>query len=1068
MVGVNNQIVTLHKELILLQSSLTKLQQTNNMHGRLLVTIDHFHLEPEILNSLFFLKIYLFHTLPSLPSMGIHRPVLTSLASQILENPDFQDFWYYELIKNKKFETFPGHARLIQIAFEINLKFSSRGKVIYLLKNLEDSALNCLSESTPDYKKHFKLLLVLLQEFGEEFAAPKLVLSKRSPAIFIDFLRQIIEAILNIEPDFIFSVKGSIDTLRNKVDFLITFTGDTLSLQPSEVRFNLFTSIEAVLKEVGSFLYSFFFVRDPVLAPRMDLELSYLLRKFELIEANIKEHCIAVSNMPSRTTRKTAVVSFFIVDSVLDDLTDLLNHKADKIVGVNDQILTLHDELMFLRSSLTVTDITLQKHAELEELVTQTTNIAYEIEYVINSFSPVWYLTLRLPQFMYENKLIRMGIKKMKNNIDTGIIQVENYPTEQVLSQDKGPLNLEDIVVGFDNKATEIAEQLVRGPEHLQIISIFGMPGVGKTTLAKKLYYDPSVVHHFDKRACLVEALHKSLIKRKYLVVFDDIRDLDAWNDFGRYFPDNKNGSRILFTTQHKEVGLEASHHSVVNELPILSEVECWELLQQKVFHGEHWPQELLNIGKQIAKCCHGLPLAVVVIAAVLEKMDMKEHLWHKVARSLSSGISEDPNNFMNILEHSYKHLPMHLKPCFLYFGAFKEYKEISVKRLISLWVSEGFIKKEERKSSEDVAYEYLMDLINRSLIQVAKRTSLDGVKSCKIHDLLHDMCLRIGKQQNFLKEVQNFKLLRVLDMSGKNFKSNDLTGIEWLVHLRYLAVPCILRSIERLHKLEFLYVDNREEVEIPDFLLDMVNLRYLLFRSHARFSKSSSQRATKDESFQENNLQSISSLFISNKMDEKILRCSPNLRKLKCFLTEVQDLGFLNRLESLKLSVHRDYVRHLIRLPLNLKKLTVSGFYMSREQMNIIGRLPNLVVLKLREGSFHRRQWNTTEGEFQQLKFLELFSVQNTEWNASSDHFPRLQRLVLRHCKSLEKIPSSFCDILTLLIIETLQIAVRDIILSLFSFDRSLAHYENLFGCVKLKRDIKRLATLFLSRFHS
>ncbi|KAL2493289.1 Disease resistance protein RPP8 [Abeliophyllum distichum] len=355
----------------------------------------------------------------------------------------------------------------------------------------------------------------------------------------------------------------------------------------------------------------------------MDLELSDLLRNFELVEAKIKEHCIVVSNMPSCTTRKTAVVSLFIVDSLLDDLTHLLNHKADQIVGVNDQIVTVHEELILLRSSLT--DITLQQHPQLEELLIQTTDIAYEIEYIINSFPPVWYLTLRLPQFMDKIKRIMMGITETKKNIDTGIVEVENYPTKQVSSQEKGPPILEDIVVGFDNKETEIAEQLVRGPEHLQIISIFGMPGVGKTTLSKKLYNNPSVVYHFDKRAwcvvsetynkknifteilksvkdhdketitqmddeSLVEALYKSLIKRRYLIVVDDIWDMNSWNDFGRYFPDDKNGSRILFTTRHKEVGLKASHHSVVNELPILSDVECWELLQRKVFQKEHCP----------------------------------------------------------------------------------------------------------------------------------------------------------------------------------------------------------------------------------------------------------------------------------------------------------------------------------------------------------------------------------------------------------------------------------------------------------------------------------------------
>ncbi|KAL2516452.1 putative late blight resistance protein-like protein R1A-6 [Forsythia ovata] len=925
--------------------------------------------------------------MPKLKNPRLPNDSELSASQLLLVNPDFEDFWYHELMKNKNFETFPGHANLIQFAADkINENFSSNDdQVNYLLENLAVSQLYCQFKSRQDYKKISKILLLLLQEIGVFFTVPKQQLSKSTTYnppdvivdIFIDFLLHILEDIHGIHPDFIVSVEGSIEVLQNKLGFLLNFLGDTPSLHPSEV--NPLTHIEAVLNEFGSFLYSFFFVRNQVQAPRMDLELSNLLRNFELVEAKIKEHCIVVSNMPSCTTRKTAVASLFIVDSLLDDLTHILIHKADQIVGVNDQILTLYEELILLRSSLT--DIKLQQHPQLEELLIQTTDIAYEIEYIINTFPPVWYLTLRLPQFMDKIKRIMMGIKETKKNIDTSIVEVENYPIEQVSPQAKGPLILEDIVVGFDNKEIEIAEQLVRGPEHLQIISIFGMPGVGKTTLAKKLYNNPSVVYYFDKH--------------------------------------DKNGSRILFTTRHKEVGLKASHHSVVNELPILSDVECWELLQSKVFQKEHCPQELVNIGKQIATNCQGLPLAVVVIAAVLEKIEMKEHLWQKVATSLSSVISEDPNKFSNILELSYKHLPMHLKPCFLYLGVFVEDEEIPVKELTRSWVGEGFIKKEKGKSSEDVAYEYLVGLIDRSLIQVAKRTSLGRVKTCNVHDLLNDMCLRIGEQQNFLKEVLSLKHPKSYSWSDESLSISALTQLKRLVNVRNLAIPFIVPQMEKFHKLEFLYVDNRTEVEIPDFLLEMVNLRHMFFMGYSKFSKSCIRRATKDEIFQINNLRSICNLKISNKMEGKILRCSPNLHKLKCSLEGFQDLNFLNRLELLRLTFPPMYLRYLISLPLNLRQLTLVSFYMSWEQAKIIGRLPNLVVLKLQEGSFEGNQWNTTEGEFQQLKVLKLSWVDNREWNAPSDPFPRLQRLVLRHCNYLENIPSSFCDIPTLQMIE-------------------------------------------------
>ncbi|KAL2493294.1 NB-ARC domain-containing protein [Abeliophyllum distichum] len=972
---------------------------------------------------------------------------IPDILSSLLENQDFQDFWYHELMKNKNCETFPGHGKLIRFAaLELIGKFSSNyHQVSYLLKSLEGSLWYFQYKSIQFYEKLSKILLSLLQEVRVFFAFPKQQVSNSTTynppdeivGLFIDFLLKILEEILVIQPDFIVSVKGSIEDLRKKLLLLLNFIMDTQLLQHSEV--NLLTHVEAVLNEVGRFLYSFFFVRNQVLTPRMDLELSDALRNFELLEAKI------YSNMPSCTTRKTAVVSLFIVDSLLDDITDLLKHKADKIVGVNDQIVTLSEELMLLRSSLT--DITLQQHPELEELVIQTTDIAYEIEYVINSLPPVWYLTVRLPQFIDKIKLIVTGTK---SNIETGIVEVKNYPTELVSSQEI----LEDTVVGFEYKETEIAEQLVGGPDHRKIISIFGMPGVGKTTLAKKLYNNPSVVDHFDKRAwCvvsqtynkrnvlidilrsvndlekekimtmddkgLVETIYKSLIKRSYLIVVDDIWDINAWNDFGRYFPDDKNGSRILFTTRHKEVGLKASPQSVVNELTILSDVKCWELVQRKVFQKEHCPRELVDIGKQIATNCHGLPLAAVLIASVLEKIEMKEHLWQKVARSLSSVISEDLNTFSNILELSYKHLPMHLKPCFLYFGAFQEDEKVSVEELMRRWVGEGFIKKEEGKSSEDVGYEYLVDLIDRSLIQVVERSSLGRVKTCNVHDLLHDMCLRIGEQENFLKEVQSFKRRKVFDWSSKNFSIPDLTRHERLVNLRYLVIPFIVPQMERFHKLEFLYVKNDTEVEIPDFLLEMVNLRHVIFKGYSRFSKSCIQRATKDEVFQINNLQNISYLHISNKMEGKILRCSPSLHRLKCSIGDFQDFSFLNGLDSLRLTFRHNYVAHLISFSLNLRKLSLLCFRMSWKQVKIIGGLPNLIVLKLRVGSFEGRQWNTTEDEFQKLKVLKLSWVDNREWNAPSDTFPILQQLVLRHCNYLENIPSSFGEIPTLQMIE-------------------------------------------------
>ncbi|KAL2531451.1 Disease resistance protein RPP13 [Abeliophyllum distichum] len=958
-------------------------------------------------------------------------------------------------------------------------------------------------------------------------------------AAFINVLLQIVEHILISDQDLIARVKGSIQILRTEIGFLIAFLGDkAMHLQPTN---NILIDIEAVVNEVGSFFYPFFFrylvtdlsfyshrflkMRDAVvnelgrsfLVPdigKLDLALSDLLPKFQLLKPKIKEHCIRVSNMPSDIAPNTALVSLFIFDSVLDDLRHLIKNKSDRIVGVNDQIVMLHEELMLLGSS--ITDVAVQQEAGHEGILIRAIDIAYEVEYVINSF-PVWYLTLRLPQLIEKIQLIKMSILEIKNKIDVaGVPEVSKYPGEQVSLQSKEPPILEDIVVGFDKVATEIAEQLVGGTEQLQLITIFGMPGLGKTTLANKVYNNPFVVNHFYERAwcvisqaynkkdiliailssiknlkkenfenrdneSLAEELYKSLKGMRYLIVMDDMWDTEVWDDLKRYFPDDVIGSRILFTTRNKEVGSKPSRHCVINALPFLSVDECWELLQRKVFQDENCPQELLDIGKQIAANCRGLPLAVVVIAGVLANMEKKEQFWQEVARNLSSHISQSQDKSIQLLELSYKHLPMHLRPCFLYFGALEEDMEIPVRELILLWVAEGFVKKEDEKSLENVALGYLMKLIDRSLVLVAKRRFDGGVKTCKIHDLLREMCSRIAEENNFLNVIKakdddplrsfsqvlmyqqqhrlsinnnkshidprpfgphvrsllfynlqpttfiscNCKVVRVLDFF-KIFYSCDVNGIEHLVHLRYLKISRRLPPMESFHRLECLVVHSMYEIEIPDILLNMLSLRHMHFLGGGHFSATCLQQATNNESFQiNNNLQSISVIRISDEKDLKILGCLPNLRRLKVSIRSSLkfSFNFLNQLESLKLE-SSVLSSSFISVPLNLKQLTLTDAYMSPEQMEIIGKLVYLEVLKLQNVVFKGEIWDTSEGGFPQLKFLKLNQVQIVEWNAASDHFPRLQQLVLEFCSRLKMIPPNLGDIPTLQMIKVYKCA--------------------------------------------
>ncbi|CAA2959153.1 Hypothetical predicted protein [Olea europaea subsp. europaea] len=173
--------------------------------------------------------------------------------------------------------------------------------------------------------------------------------------------------------------------------------------------------------DIGSFLYFFFFTTNRVSVATMYQALSDLLGTLGLVKEKIKQHCVLAPNiLPGSVTPKTGVVSLFIVDSLLDDLKDLMSHKDDRIVDVKDEAITIHDELKLLRTF--VAEIEVERYPELEEFLIQIRDIAYEVEYIINSFALVWYLTIRLPQVHEKIKLIRMLLQEMKKKYDSGML----------------------------------------------------------------------------------------------------------------------------------------------------------------------------------------------------------------------------------------------------------------------------------------------------------------------------------------------------------------------------------------------------------------------------------------------------------------------------------------------------------------------------------------------------------------------------------------------------------------------------------------------------------------------
>nr|ABO93000.1 putative disease resistance protein [Solanum tuberosum] len=575
---------------------------------------------------------------------------------------------------------------------------------------------------------------------------------------------------------------GLSDQMANLQEMLCLLRDNLIHLPILDLEFHL-QDMDSVIVDAGLLIYSLYDIKGQMEDTSLDVinwalgfDLPRNIEPIKVMAYLVMQkafHC----NLPR-------IHGLGYVDFLLKNLNDFQDCYSDSLAFLKNQLQVIQTEFESLQPFLKV--VAEEPHNKLktlnEDCATQIIRKAYEVEYVvdacINKEALHWCLERWLLDIIEEITCIKAKIQE-KNTVEDTMKTVIARTSSKLARTPR----MKEEIVGFEDVIENLRKKLLSRTKGQDVISIHGMPGLGKTTLANRLYSDRSVVSQFDfcAQCCvsqvysckdlllsllrdaigeeserrelpdneLADMLRKTLLPRRYLILVDDVWDNSAWDDLRGCFPDVNNRSRIILTTRHHEVAKYASVRSDPLHLRMFDEVESWKLLEKKVFGEQSCPPLLKNIGLRIAKMCGQLPLSIVLVAGILSEMEKDVECWEQVANNLGSHIHNDSRA---IVDQSYHVLPCHLKSCFLYFGAFLEDRVIDISRLIRLWISEAFIKSSEGRSLEDIAEGYLENLIGRNLVMVTQRAISDGkVKACRLHDVLLDFCKERAAEENFL-----------------------------------------------------------------------------------------------------------------------------------------------------------------------------------------------------------------------------------------------------------------------------------------------------------------------------
>ncbi|RVW88087.1 putative disease resistance RPP13-like protein 1 [Vitis vinifera] len=320
----------------------------------------------------------------------------------------------------------------------------------------------------------------------------------------------------------------------------------------------------------------------------------------------------------------------------------------------------------------------------------------------------------------------------------------------------------ESSVYGRNEIKEEMVKWLLSDKENstgnnVDVMSIVGMGGSGKTTLAQLLYNHDTVKQHFHLKAWVCVSTEIFLIKelklkervgnKKFLLVLDDVWDMKSLHWDGLRIPllTAAEGSKIVVTSR-SETAAKIMRAVPTHHLGTLSPQDSWSLFTKLAFPNGHSSayRQLEPIGRKIVDKC-------------------KDCLW--------------------LL--SYQHLSPPVKRCFAYCSIFPKDYEFDKEKLILLWMAEGLLHSgQSNRRMEEVGVflnclQKMRKLINLRYLDISGSNSLKEMPN----DI--DQLKSLQKLPNFIVAGESGfrfgELWKLSDIRGKLeiSKMENVVGVE-------------------------------------------------------------------------------------------------------------------------------------------------------------------------------------------------------------------------------------------------------------------------------------------------